>query len=711
MEKGPYQEEITLMEAVDNLSSMAEIDQMSPEEVKEEGIETRHVIKWIKPDKANQSQNDVRQTFRVLHSYLKHLYEEDRSRLRDPETRKGIQAIMVLAGEAAQKVDRFSSLFQTAERKESVTELEEYQELQKFYLTKVVKRFQETLAEEEAWQEEWGQEEEKVVFDIERRGIKDLETVRKDHEYELFYLKKEDGRPFFNKNLIRHIRLVGDFDEAVSEVEEGDPIIKIKGVLEKDCLTSAQEILRQAQPHIATFYKEAFKYKERPLVAILNKAMMALMLAANPKNSMDEGALKTIVSYYTDFHQFLRQVLSLEDYQHFLANPPSHEGPLLHGLINLSHALCCSFFLRQGSRSECIELIHKLVRSQSVQETQHTSFWNTLLDQDEHMRYLLKKYPNGPVLKTLDVLHDKQQETGFDPIAQENYPRSLYSFMKEDKHITCLHLPCPIHQESIVKADIVNEFKGFLRFLHKGAENQRLLIINLQDRTSWQDHARCTAIESFQKEGEFAHNLFVVTLPKNTEFYLQSGSYLKSDDAEEFIKQFSLQIESGEECGFYFCHGIPKQEIKDFVATTLEKIHTHFFDKKPLLTRKNRLDFIEIFYQLFILRLLEWLKPDSISFSCKDALDTGAAAATGFYLFLREIAFETQWTQEEKDYVLWLLYAPALLVRERAIDPSRLHRIISALSLIEAELQVNKKEILSSFNHIVNEVKIIKEEA
>ena len=47
-------------------------------------------------------------------------------------------------------------------------------------------------------EEEWAGEEEGTG---ERQGHKDLETVKRDKEYELFFLKKEDGRPFFNREL------------------------------------------------------------------------------------------------------------------------------------------------------------------------------------------------------------------------------------------------------------------------------------------------------------------------------------------------------------------------------------------------------------------------------------------------------------------------------------------------------------------------------
>ena len=100
----------------------------------------------------------------------------------------------------------------------------------------------------------------------------------------------------------------------------------------------------------------------------------------------------------------------------------------------------------------------------------------------------------------------------------------------------------------------------------------------------------------------------------------------------------------------------------------LPAIHDHFFHAKATLTRRNREDFIEIFYQFLILKAIEQFSPDSISFTCKDAIDTGAAQGATFYGFLR-LFNEDLSKKEERDFLLWLLYAPALFIRERAIDP------------------------------------------
>ena len=695
--KPARKETLTLMDAVENLSSMAELDMVSSEEVSAGGIEHGHAFKWLSSSLDAENQEEVKATFRILHKYLEHIYRDERSRLKDPETQKGIQAIMVLAGEAASKVDRFTDIFKGVKRKESVTELKEFKDLQKFYLTRIIKRFQETLEAEEEWQEEWGKDED--ILNIERRGLKDLETVSRDHEYELFYLRKEDGRLFFNRNLLRHIRLVGDFDEAVSVVEEGDPLLKVKILHDREIIRTSREIIIAIAPFIDTFYKEALHHTNKPFINLLNNALMALMLAANPRNSIQVTTTKSCLLYFCDFHTFLRQSLLTDEYQRYIITPHDEMDPFHHSLVNLSHTLCMHFFLRVVDPKECIDFIYKLIGEKTRKEgsLDSSAFFNRLLDQDDQLRSVLKKYPNGPILKTLDVLKLKGEERAFDPLAQENFPHQLFNFKFNAYHITCDHLPCPVHQEVINKVQIVEEFKGFLRALSRDIGGKKLLMVNLQDRTSWQEHARCTAIEHLQQEAEFSDSFYAISLPKNTDFYLQSSSYIKLDDANDFKKQLLLQVKSGPECGFFFPKSLNHKNIIKFSEEVVEAIHSSFFEKKATLTRKNRLDFIEIFYHLLIFKIIEWVEPDVLSFTCKDGIDVGAAAGAGFFLFLRLFSNESKWELSEEEKVLWMLHSQALLVRERCIDVKHFHRMISALSYMDSKVQKERKKLLKAF--------------
>ena len=87
----------------------------------------------------------------------------------------------------------------------------------------------------------------------------------------------------------------------------------------------------------------------------------------------------------------------------------------------------------------------------------------------------------------------------------------------------------------------------------------------------------------------------------------------------------------------------------------------------------------------------EEFSPSSISFTSKDSLDTGAAMQMGLFAFLSKFH-----SNEDKEALRMLLYAPALIVRNRAVDVGCAKRAISALSLIWAELEAHYKDVVNA---------------
>lgn len=694
MNKHKLIQDLTVMEAVDHLSSLAELDVKSSKGV-DEGQ-----VNWLDPKGSDEKRETVKQAFRAINHYLQHLYETDKGRLKDIETQRGVQSIMLLVGEAAQKLDKYTSLFKGNNKKNSVTQEKEYQDLQQYYLTKIMQRFQKSLETEEAWQEEWGNLEEGNL-DIQKRGLKDLETVRRDKEYELFYIRRDDGRPFFNRNLLRHIKLVGDFDETLSDPTGEDPLLKLKLIQDREAHSCAKEILNIVGVYIDPFYKEAMRHKDRDFVMHLSKSVMALFLAGNGRNLLQNTMGKSCSSYFYDFQFYLRTALATAEYKKIINLPFEELDGIEHHALNLVYMLSVLFFTRQGDRKEAVALIRKVVdqgkKSSTPLPSKGVGFWNLLTDEDDLFRSLLKHYPNGPLLKTLDAFREGEDGGGFDPLMQDNLPEELFSFVLGKANVSCLRIPCPTRQEVINKAQLNEEFAAFVRSTNTKMAGKKHLLINLQDRTSWQEHARSVLLEQLPRRGEYAPNLAVVTLPKNTEFYLQIESYETLDQAELFMQQLKEQVASGEECGFYFPSFLKAQALGAFVEQAIPCIHRHIFQAKKSLQRTERLDFIEIFYQLLILKCIEVFEPDSMSLTCKDGIDTGTAAAVALYSFLKGICKNPEWTQTEKDHLLWMLYAPALFIRERAIDSGRFLRMTSLLATFYASLEGDRAALLKAF--------------
>ncbi len=703
---------IDIQDAMDNLAAIVSIDLGNPPPL---GIVKKHrivtteeefgpdTVQWLSGEGSEPIFDLLDLTYRTIHQHLLKLYENPEMNWENEKTRKGISAMMGLVGESAQKMEDFLVLRLGKPLAQHVADRDEFKALQKFYSGPFAAKFS------GEWEKDWSENEEAPLLDLSKTGLKDFETVRRDLEYELFYIRNEEGKPYFNVELLRNIKLTCDFDAEGASFEE-DPLLKVRAMQDRDLHATAGQILGECHPPISDFYKLAQKLEGNELARSLGMGIIALFLAANSRNLLQNTMGKSSLQYFEDFHRFLRRAMRTVEYQKLIAYPPDRSDKTSYLLLYLTHSLCKSFFERVGGvKLESIGLIHRAMRRGEEikqREKEHLlkgeTFWNQFLLDDERFRTLLSQFPNGPLFKILDLIREEQEEDTiipFDPIGQENFPSRIYEIDRRGKKIDVLRIPSPTRQGLIHKVEVVDEFRGFLRSLSFETPVRKHLLINLQDRTSWKEYARSRALETLQFNAEFNHQLLVLTLPKHTDFYFQSNEYLNLNKAEEFIKTFQEQLSSPEECGYFFPPQIKQAELIRFADTALRAIHELFFHSKNSLTRRNREDFIEIFYQFLILKCIDLLEPHSVSFTCKDAIDTGAAQQATFYGFLQLLTSEFS-DPKEQDFLRWLLYTPALFIRERAIDPERLNRAISALERFDGEMAEKGKQIIKAFGDL-----------
>jgi hypothetical protein len=711
-------ETISIQDAMDNLAAIASIDMGNPPPL---GIVKRHrivtseeefgpeTVQWLSGEGDESLLEILDLTYRSIHQHLHKLYENPEMNWQNEKTRKGITAMMDLVGESPKKMEAFLALRIGKPVSQKIMDRDEYRSLQKFYTHQFAKKFPGGLEGAESWEQEWSENPDAALLDVSKTGLKDFETVRSDSEYELFYIRNEDGKPYFSPDLLRNIKLSCDFDADTESFEE-DPLLKIRAMQDRDFHATAAQVLTECHHAIVDFYKIARKLEENELGQSLGMAILALFLAANPRYLLQNTTGKSCLQYFDDFHRFLRRAMRTSEYQKLIAYPPDRTDRVSHLLIYLTHSLARSLFERVGGvKLESIGLIHRTMRRGEEikqKDKQHLlkgeTIWNQFLLDDEKFRTLLAKFPNGPLFKILDLIREEQDEDHiipFDPLGQDNLPSRLYEIHRKGKKVDVIRIPSPTRQSLIHKVEIADEFRGFLRSLTQDTPHRKHLIINLQDRTSWKEYARSRALETLQLNAEFNHQLFVLTLPKHTDFYYQNNEYLNHNDAEDFIKAFQAQLATPEECGYFLPPQLKHIELTRFAELALPAIHTLFFHGKNTLTRRNREDFIEIFYQFLILKVIDTLEPNSVSFTCKDAIDTGAAASATFYGFVNLLTADFS-NKAEQDFLRWLLYTPALFIRERAIDPERFNRSISALERVDSEFAEHGKQIIKTFESL-----------
>src|SRR5438105_14667674 len=134
-------------------------------------------------------------------------------------------------------------------------------------------------------------------------------------------------------------------------------------------------------------------------------ALIALLIAGNPRHLLQNTSGKSCLSYFDDFQRFLRRAMHTSEYQKLIAYPPDSSDKTSQLLIFLTHSLCRAFFVRTtGMKQEAIGLIHRTQRrGEEIKKSKKEpllkgdSIWNQLYVDDETLRAQLSQFPNGPL--------------------------------------------------------------------------------------------------------------------------------------------------------------------------------------------------------------------------------------------------------------------------------------------------------------------------
>ena len=525
MDEKKSQDSEALLDAVDILADVADIDLSSDESVAKGGAQAKA----------------LREKFTVIHDYLK---DVNRTASVDYRVAKGVQSIIQLASEAADKLDRV--LQQQGIKGERFSTSKEFTDLIGYYKDTLKKRFESALEQEESWHKEWVEEDFDPV-DIQRKGLRDLEIVTKDKHYEMFFLTKEDGTRFYNKSLLRHLRLVADFEALLLDQNEEDPIVKMERIKDRLTLKMARTIKGSTRSLFQKWLKLAGKRDHERVVKLFYQAYVALTFASEPIHLIDQGAKKSCLSYFSDFQFYLRELLFDIGYEKLIDTPPDPNDRFSSYFLELVHTFCFAIFSQKIGYEEALSYIYHLIgkelktQNKKGMDPSHLATYHEILDIHEHLGKELNKHPSGPLFKVIEIFQQLEEHTVFDPYMMRNLGSRFYELKMGKKKTAVYLLPCPTMQSRIDEVKPIPEYEGFLRLVaNKGEE--KILWINLQDRTTLEEFARCRELERISLNAEFQSILSLITLPVSTSFYLQSEDYLKLNDKKQFKKVFLDQF-------------------------------------------------------------------------------------------------------------------------------------------------------------------------
>jgi hypothetical protein len=703
------QEQKEIVKAIETLTAIADLEVDSPIAVAEtHQIELQEIpvlyktVHWLHQKNAERILDVVRDTYRVILSHIKRFYVGEYGKLIKHKSVEGIRTIMVLVGEAAKKVDKYNRVF-FGTKAQSIRESKELKDLVSFYQKKIAPiAAQETLSD---WMQQLPQ---KVIQDVALTTTKnynqyflDMDSLVHDSDYELFFIKKDTGHRFFDDKLIRNIKLFYDFDERYVDSEQsllGSEIKKWKAVL---CQSISRNCVRHNWVLINSFFKLARSYKDEYIVMNLYKALYALMLSANQGIIIHEHS-KDSASYFLDFQRFLREIVASKDFQHLVAYPPS-EGDDIHFLcMRVIEGLCYQVFTQPHMSKEFAELCEVLSiqgRNEVIDKEWLSTPANSPISRRmeidmELLEQAIGKWHHLSIFNTIDTLKGMGASFGFDAWMCQNLPVKLFDLVVLGKPLSILRIPCPTTQTHVAHAALTEEFKAFIRAKKEG----RHLLIDLQDRTSWKDAARSLCLEEIQNKEEYFKQLCVVSMAKDGDFYTQVTRSSVYEPAAEFIKALCLEMKS-EKGSFFYPHKVMRQLTTSFFEELAIAVHTLFFDSAQNLEPQQREEFLEFMHFFIQLKLIEIVAPTSLSFTCKDGIDTSSCNVSEFYILLK-LFNERPFSEEEEEYLQMVLHTPAILFRGRVLSREKFARLYNCIRIVETQMG---KRGQKGFHHAIYE--------
>ncbi len=651
-------------------------------------------VEWLQSKNTENVMKVVREDFRIILDYLRKFDKMGEGLLINPQTLEGMKAIMLVVSDAAETLDKYSQVRIHKGRGlfwKSIKETKEFKDLMHFYNRKIA-----PLARREAQVQlvanlPIGQLLQAAIgkasqgsLAIEHHII-DLESLRKDQEYELLYLRRDDGSRFFGSKLVRTLKLICNFEEEPQGLKQGEVFRDISIWNDAQLRLMVKTWVGQVFPQCDQFFKARGSARDHELVQKASNMTFALMLAHTQSRIVPLTPVKGVKEYLHDFHTFLGEITSSSDFGRLIAYPPKNPRAWDFAIYRLVHEIAWSIFT-QGRISKDLFNLHEALISQCHEFTYDwdiksgtgvsSHFW----EQYQKLHAVSKEFATQPLLRDVEFL-DSDRPCVYDPMLLLNYPFKVYDLSWKNSTIPVYRLPFPTHQEFIDKASISNEFKAFLRESRSRGYGP-VLVVDLQNPTSWKEGARSHALHELSHSHEFNGTLIPLTLNRDGDFYrqveIESGDMTSID---VFFKKLKDAIGSATH-GYIYPDKWKTTDFAHFIDLLLETIQEGFLFHKSELSRVEKMEVIDIVQLFVVLKAIDDFAPSFIYITCKDGLDITLPFVTEFYVLLKMLNNRSI-SHAEEQYLSTVLYGPPLLVRGRPIFQERFNRLISVIRFLE----------------------------
>jgi hypothetical protein len=274
-------------------------------------------------------------------------------------------------------------------------------------------------------------------------------------------------------------------------------------------------------------------------------------------------------------------------------------------------------------------------------------------------------------------------DLNFDPSLSGNTPFKAYTLsLDSGKECNILRIPTITRDSRIEgtrtsQAEVSEEFTMYMAGLKE--LGQKHVYVNLMRRQSPRNQGKRSAlIESLDRVHESP--LTVLTLDKDSDFYLQENQYnTKEQETEKFKADYLAHLkESGD---YYWPSTISVEKMHTLLTKSIESVQKKYFKSHDTLSRQERLNFIELHYCELIKSLFEHTQADSANITCRSCIDRGATQLVELWM-KEQKENGTPLTQKELDRMTTLTFAPALMASSRLPHEHRVKRQIQMLKAL-----------------------------
>ncbi|EPP34658.1 putative calcium binding EF-hand protein [Chlamydia ibidis] len=484
--------------------------------------------------------------------------------------------------------------------------------------------------------------------------LNNLVEVKRDRSYELFYILDERNKRFYTDALAQIIYKQGKIHETA---HENDPLTKTLLWNSEEVKKLASYLVFTNDMPIRLFYEEALQNLDIESTVKVHNSVMALFFSRYDATALRNNPKKNNTHYFNDFILFLREAWkaffseSVKDSNHV-----KQSQTLLNALsIGLFES---RLVFEDAAHYLYFHITKKLQRTGDKKELSPGHYISEIYDE---LYRFFAQYPNGPLFKAIDRLLEPSSIV-FDPIILGVLPSLEGKLQLGDKSINVIRTANPITQSSILYANCNDEFLGFLKA--KGVLNEKILVLNIQDRQSKKDRARSRVLE--ENLGQVEYRDYVISFsfpePEDTLKLLEKehGEQETFSGFFDVLKQEFLKPDA--QSSFFLSKDI-KKEILEFLNDSLKELKEIFFSKKKILFKNDKFLLLHIIYYLIVFKLVEITDPDNIIVTSKDGLDYAAVFVSGFIFFSKE----KDWDEHQLKLFMTKLLSPTLIARDRLI--------------------------------------------